>query len=200
MKKLLMVLLALTMTGGLGVSVANAELYFSGNAGAVWVNDSDIDDGLDTGEISFDPGFAITAALGHSYGTGLRSEVEFGYRSNDLDEISVDGLGSASIDGDFTSMSFMLNVFYDFITGSTLTPFIGGGLGYANVEGDIEDLGSEDDNVFAYQVAGGLAYDLNQDMKIDLQYRFFGTDDPDFDGLEAEYTTHNLMIGFRHSF
>ena len=200
MKKLSVGLLALAMVVSLGISAASAEMYFSGNAGAVWVNDSDFDDGFDTGEISFDPGFGITAALGHSYGTGLRSEVEFGYRSNDMDEISVDGFGSGSIDGDVTSLSFMLNVFYDFMSGSAITPFLGGGLGYANVEGDIDNFGSEDDNVFAYQFAGGMAFDLNQSMKIDLQYRFFGTEDPDFDGLEAEYTTHNLMVGFRHSF
>lgn len=192
MKNLAITLVVLAVAMGLGISNASAEMYFSGNAGAVWANDSDIDSVFGTGEISFDPGFGITAALGHVYGNGFRSEAEFGYRNNDIDEIS--------IDGDVTSLSFMVNGFYDFMPGNTFTPFVGAGIGFANVEGDIDGFGSEDDNVFAYQVAAGMAFAVNRSMNIDLQYRFFGTEDPDFDGLEAEYTTHNLMIGFRQSF
>jgi opacity protein-like surface antigen len=200
MKNLAITLVVLAAVMGLGIANASAEMYFSGNAGAVWVNDSDIDDGFDTGEISFDTGFGITAALGHSYGNGFRTEAELGFRSNDIDEISIDGFGSASIDGDISSLSFMVNGFYDFMLGNTFTPFVGAGIGFANVEGDIDGIGSEDDNVFAYQIAAGMAFPVNQSLKIDLQYRLFGTDDPDFDGLEAEYITHNLMIGFRQSF
>jgi opacity protein-like surface antigen len=35
---------------------------------------------------------------------------------------------------------------------------------------------------------------------LDLQYRYFATADPDFDGTEAEYQTHNFFAGLRFDF
>jgi opacity protein-like surface antigen len=200
MKKLAVVILALTV-GLFGfISFASAEMYVSGNVGAVWVNDADIDDGYDTGEIEFDTGFGMNAALGSSYGNGLRAEVEFAYQKSDMDKVSVDGYyGSASIDGDITAIALMVNAFYDFMPNEKFTPFIGAGIGYANLEGD-DGYDSEDDNVFAYQAAAGVAFTLNQQLKFDLQYRFFATEDPSFGNLDAEYSTHNMMAGLRYSF
>jgi len=197
MKKQFVVLLALTMFIGLGVSAAFAAPYVSGNVGAVWLEDSDFGD---EAEISFDTGFGITAAIGNAYENGLRGEVEFGYRTSDMDEFDSD-FGSGSInDGDISTISLMVNGYYDFRPKETICPFIGAGIGYANVEGDIDELGSEDDNVFAYQVAVGVAFAINPQTKIDVQYRYFDTDDGDFDNLEVEYGTHNAMLGVRYSF
>jgi opacity protein-like surface antigen len=197
MKKQFVVLLALTMFIGLGVSAAFAAPYVSGNVGAVWLEDTDIED--DFSDVSFDTGFGITAAIGNAYENGLRGEVEFGYRTSDMDEFDSD-FGSGSINGDVSTFSLMLNAFYDFMPKETICPFIGAGIGYANVEGDIDELGSEDDDVFAYQVAAGVAFAINPQTKIDVQYRYFDTDDSGFDDLEAEYGTHNAMLGVRYSF
>jgi len=200
MKKQFFVLLALTMFIGLGVSAAFAAPYVSVNVGAVWLEDTDIEDDFgDEAEMSFDTGFGITAAIGNAYENGLRGEVEFGYRTSDIDEFDSD-FGSRSINGDISTISLMVNGYYDFMPKETICPFIGAGIGYANVEGDIDELGSEDDNVFAYQVAVGVAFAINPQTKIDVQYRYFDTDDSDFDGLEAEYGTHNAMLGVRYSF
>jgi opacity protein-like surface antigen len=201
MKKILIVLSVLGIVLVLGVSISFATPYISGNLVLVWVSDSDVkDDFGDEAEISFDVGYGLSAAVGNAYENGGRAEVEFGYRTNDIDDISVSGYGSASIGGDVSAMSLMANGFYDFAPNEKLSPFIGGGVGMAYVEGDIDYLGSANDYVFAYQASVGISIIVTQSTKFDVQYRFFGTDDPDFDGLEAEYTTHNLMIGFRQSF
>ena len=216
MKKLSVVLVALAI--GLGVGgTAGAAPYVSLNMGTVWVNDADYiysepylgdPNYRDEGELSFDTGFVLNAAFGYAYDNGFRTELEYGFRANDLDR--ADGTDyyfdnpydySESLGGDVTTNSFMANVFYDFAPSSPVSPFIGGGIGFANIEGDIDfqpDI--DDDNVFAYQLGAGLAFALNPKMKIDLQYRFFATEDPDFYGLEAEYLTHNLMLGLRTSF
>ena len=200
MKRQFVVLLALTMFIGLGVSATFAAPYVSGNVGAVWVEDSDTkDDFGDEAEISFDTGFGITAAIGNAYENGLRGEVEFGYRTSDVDDFDSD-LGSGSNNGDISTISLMVNGYYDFMPKETICPFIGAGIGYANVEGDFDELGSEDDNVLAYQVAVGVAFAINPQTKIDVQYRYFDTDDGDFDNLEVEYGTHNAMLGVRYSF
>jgi opacity protein-like surface antigen len=220
MKRLLIVLSVSAMVFGFGISVSYAAPYFSGNIGAVWVEDSDLtSDQIDNfggneADLSFDTGYGATAALGfssydskkrrgrsrrHTYNSGARAEIELGYRKSDMDEISVSGDGSESIDGDFSVLSLMANGFYDFMPSNTFSPFIGGGIGYANVKSKVDGT-QKNDNVFAYQLAAGVAIAASQKIKIDLQYRYFVTDDPDLDGVEAEYTAHNLLIGVRYSF
>ena len=199
MKNILVGFLAFVVVGS-GVSVSFADPYISGNLGAVILNDSDLDDGVDTGEFSYDTGFGFVAALGTSLQDDIRVEAELGYRKNDLDEIKVDGLGSGDIDGDVTTVSLMGNAYYDFSTESSFSPYIGAGLGYANIEGDLDDFGDEDDNVFAYQLILGGSFPSSETLSIDLQYRYFATEDPEFDGLDSEYSSHNILIGLRNSF
>jgi opacity protein-like surface antigen len=185
---------------GFGVSTSFAGTYISGNLGAVIVNDSDFDAGPLSGEFTFDTGFGFVAAVGSSMQNGGRIEAELGYRKNDFDEVKVDGLGKADIDGDISSLSGMGNAYYDFSTEGSFSPYIGAGLGFANIEADLDGIDSEDDTVFAYQFILGGSFASSETLSVDLQYRYFATDDPDFDGLDAEYSTHNLMIGLRQSF
>jgi len=199
MKKVTVIGLALALVIGLGVTSSWAGAYFSGNVGAVWLDDSDLDDGIDTGELSFDTGYAVTAAMGASYDCGARAEVEFGYRRNDTDELTIDGLGSGSIDGDMSATSLMGNVFYG-VPAGVFSPFIGAGAGFANVKIDLDDVGDEDDTVFAYQFMAGAGLAVNPALTIDVQYRYFATSDPEFDGMDAEYSSHNVMLGLRTEF
>lgn len=200
MKKAWFVLVAVGLVVGFGVSSASAKTYVSGNLGAVIVNDADFNEGFDTGEFTFDTGFGLTGALGGSLGNNCRGEVEFGYKANDIDKIAIDGLGSVNVSGDVTTISLMGNAYYDFPVTGSFSPFILGGIGFANVEADIDIAGSEDDSVFAYQLGLGGSLALSPELNLDLQYRFFGTSDPEFDGVEVEYNTQNLMVGLRYSF
>lgn len=210
MKKMLEVLLAVGMVLVLGASVSFAAPYISGSLGAVWVTDSDVSEAEEgiavDGEISFDTGVGIIAAVGNDFDNGFRAEAEFGYRKNDMDELDATVYiygdaysGSGSIDGDVTAIALMANAFYDFMPQGKVSPFIGAGLGFANVEGELEGS-EEDDNVFAYQAVAGVAFSVTQQMKIDVQYRYFATEDADFDGTDFEYATNNAMVGLRYSF
>ncbi len=205
MKKLSVVLLVIATVFGWGVSVGFAAPYVSGNLGAVWVVDSDLSlYGEDTDvEMSFDTGYGVTGAIGYAVtrdmSYGYRTEIELGYRENDIDKISAKGFASESIDGDISTISVMANGFIEFMPEGTFSPFVGVGVGGANVEGE-DDGGSEDDTVLAYQVIAGVAFPLSQNLKIDVQYRYFATDDPEFNDLEVEYGTHNAMLGLRYGF
>ena len=70
------------------------------------------------------------------------------------------------------------------------------GVGYANVDLD----GDEDDSVFAYQVGAGIGYAVSDQATIDLKYRYFATEDPDFGGVDAEVASHNIYLGIRVNF
>lgn len=201
MKKLLVIGLGLLFA--LGASSCWAGTYFSGNVGTVWLEDSDINYSGYTDELSFDPGYGLTAALGGDFGNGARGEIELGYRSNDFDEYSVDGYKS-DVGGDFSTLSLMGNAYFDFPVYGVIVPFIGGGVGVANINADWDDYGDDDDTVFAYQFMAGAGFAVSPTVKLDVQYRYFATSDPEFTDegghYDAEYSSHNVMLGFRTEF
>ena len=95
-------------------------IYVEARGGAVFLMDSDLEDGLPAGtelDVEFDPGWMAEGAIGYAHESGFRGEVAAGYRKNDFDEVklSVAGVGSASAGagGDITATTVMANVYYD---------------------------------------------------------------------------------------
>jgi opacity protein-like surface antigen len=226
MKRILLVMLASAILLASVASAAGApyypmQPYFSVHVGGTWLQDADVvydnpiffDD-----ELEFDSGFNVGAAFGYDYGL-TRLEIELAHRQNDVDSINSGGFAFKA-DGDFSATSVMLNGYWDFETGSTVVPYIGGGIGFANVSANnVRSFGVEfvddDDNVFAYQLAAGIAFALNPALTLDLGYRFFGTSDPEFDltpqpnpdpldpttrQFETEFNSHNVSLGLRMNF
>ena len=179
-----------------------SRMYGSVTGGVALATDSDFDDPAFSGEISYEPGLALLGALGAEMaGTGVRLEGELGLRYNEIDEVSFDGLGSASLDGDATALSIMFNGYYDFgMTGPS--PFIMAGVGFADVEfdADDDDIGSSDDDVLAYQFGAGVALPIARTISIDGSYRYFATSELDIEGTDVEYATHNLLVTLRAAF
>lgn len=193
------------------VVIASDGQYISGHIGANWLSDADFNGspGLTvSSEVEFDTGLHLGAAYGYDFGE-FRVEGEFGYQSHEfkkMKDIKLNGipLGDRDADGDIDAFIFLINGFYDVNTGTKLTPYLGGGIGFAVLE--IKDLfvegivrGDDDDTVFAYQLAGGMAYELTERIFADLSYRFVATSEPDFADLEY-YNSHNLVAAIRYSF
>ena len=154
-------------------------------------------------DTEFDTGMVIEGAVGYDFGM-FRAEGEIGYRKNDIDEFSALG-GSASGDGDFDALSLMANGYLDLENQTAFTPYIGAGIGYATVSAnDISvggiDVGDEDDSVFAYQLGVGVGYSATESLIVEIAYKYFATSDPDFEDTEAEYDSHNILIGIRYAF
>jgi len=185
MKKVWIVGLAMALMMGGGVASATAAPYVSGNFGLVAVSDSTLS-GNNSGELSFDQGFGFIAAIGNNF-EGLRGEAEVAYRTNDME---------SPASGDMSSLAFMGNLLVDLPLSESVRPFLGAGIGLANIDVD----GDEDDTVFAYQAIAGLGFPLTHVTTLDLQYRYFATEDPNFDGTEAEYQTHSFFAGLRFDF
>jgi len=174
--------------------------YLSGNLGITMPTDSDISEGGVSGEITYDTGVAIGGALGFNFDVG-RLEAELGYKTADIDEVSVNGLGSASANGDWSILSFMANGYFDFNLNPAVKPFVMAGIGMANVTLDSNDLDVDDsDTVFAYQVGVGVGFALNNKVTFDVSYRYMGTQDPEIDGVDVEYGSHNILAGVRVKF
>jgi opacity protein-like surface antigen len=117
----------------------------------------------------------------------------------------------ATDSGDIDTTTLMLNAFYDFDTGSKLTPYIGLGLGWMNVDLTYQPGGvgviRDDDNVFAYQLVGGLNYEVNDSISVFASYRYRDSRDArvrssllpaafDIEGTSSS----TIDLGIRYSF
>lgn len=182
-------------------------LYLGANIGVAMMSDSDIS-GADVpggSELSYDSGLALGGAVGYRYGD-MRIEGEVAYQQNDVDEFSSGGRNFQG-DGDVDGIALLVNGYYDFTNSTAFTPYISAGLGAAKVSiNDFNYAGSgdsnfdEDDTVFAYQIGLGVGYAVHENFVIDLKYRYFATADPEFDDVEAEIASHNILLGFRYNF
>ena len=185
-------------------STAFAEsLYVTVNGGAVWAMDSDIKDGI-SGKAEFNTGFGVGGGVGYDFGS-VRLEGEVEYRNSDYDKVGLNGFPKESASGSLKSLAFMLNGYYDFHNQSPFTPFIMGGVGGANVDtsrisGGGGSIPSDTSWQFAYQAGAGVALEFGSSWSLDISYRFFGTTDPEFDGIEMVYHSHNVLVGIRLRF
>jgi len=183
--------------------------YFAGNVGASFPNDVDSSGPGLSVTTELDTGFLVSGALGRSFGN-LRADGEVFYNINDVSTLSALGL-SIGASGDVSTLGLMVNGYYDFATGTKWKPYLGAGIGAANVS--INDLSAagvpvadDDDTVFAYQFKAGVGYEFSPQVDGMLGYRFFGTDDGDFVDVDGDaFSTdgadaHIVEVGVRVRF
>ncbi len=176
-------------------------LYLSGTLGFTRVQDANVESSpLD---FSYEDGFNIGVAVGYGIGENIRIETELTHLENDLDKVEVSGLGTAPTSGDIRSTSLLFNGYIDLKNGTPIITTLSAGAGIAKIDLDVDSVAgiytgaSDDDKVFAYQLGLGLGYALQENIIIELKYRYFATDDFDFEGDDVEFKTHNISFGTR---
>ena len=131
MKKVLLIVAGCTMLLSVSSIAYSADgLYVGGNLGLAIANDSDVTDSRAPGitlEFESDMGYALGGAIGYGFGN-FRIEGEIAYQKNDLDQIKALGV-SVDATGDTSSLTGLLNGYYDFDNTSPFTPYISGGIG-----------------------------------------------------------------------
>lgn len=206
MKIKFIILSCLVIASFITSSAYGANGYYIGaNIGAAGLNDSDVTDGIDTVEMSFDTGMVFSGVVGFNF-SPIRLEVELGYQENDIDQVSGSGV-SIDSGGDVNGTVFLVNGYYDFTNTSPFTPYVTAGFGYAKVEINdfvISQSGvapiSDDDSGFAFQLGLGAGYEVNPNFTLDLRWRYFSTEDPKFGDVDAEIGSHQVIFGVRYSF
>ena len=112
-------------------------------------------------------GYLVGASAGHLINPSLRVEGEFALRGNSVRSAAVSGLDTNPNNADIASVTYMINVLYDFEGWQTslgrLRLFVGAGLGWAGeIDADLKIGGAKQEfegNGFAYQLmAGGNWY------------------------------------------
>lgn len=201
-------------------------------------------------------GFGLYGAFGKHFPRGLRGEFELSFRTQNVEEMPGDGLGFAGFPtgangqnvvtgeagvrslgdnrdlGNFNVTTGMVNVYKDFnldIAGR-LTPYVGAGIGFANVRADFDNvddqraattadfgagrpvgyriLASNDDYVTAVQGLAGVSMALAENLSLDVGYRYLRTGEYDFEAfvnnvpteVTGEYSVHETTVGLRWDF
>jgi opacity protein-like surface antigen len=144
--------------------------YGSLFAGAAWP--SDYEPGLDEGVA-----FVVGGAVGFKFGDNLRGELEI---SNIGD--SADCVGKCLVNSiDVDVLSFLGNAWLDLPIDGTITPYVGAGVGYAEISLDAGAFGEVSDWDFVYQAGAGFRVEIAQNTMLDFGYRFRVLDDADYD-------------------
>ncbi len=207
-------IIASALAAGLMVGIAgtaSAEQpgpYMSLGVGANWLNDADVKGGAINDKAKFDTGWAFQGALGYAFDKNWRTELELGYRRNNVDSISgAAGAGNAGYVGAFSAFA---NVLYDFDTGSNWTPYLGAGIGALRYKasGLQPGLGTsvnDSDTVLAGQGILGVAYNVSPSTQLFLDYHYVRAADPSVNNsagtsLDTEYKASTVLFGFRYSF
>ena len=132
------------------------------------------------GDIDFDQGFGISAAIGKRLGggedLGLAVEFESIFTDFKVDERDITAIPSA-INDEAGSLAWMLNGRLDWKFSDSLSLYLVGGLGYATTleyeSWDSGNLNLVDEDGFAYQARVGFTFDLGGNYDVSIGYRFF---------------------------
>jgi OmpA-OmpF porin, OOP family len=187
--------------------------WYAGLHGSVpFVTEKDLErNNTNLGGLAFDSGWGAGASLGYmpsgdgaSAWDAFRIELEFHHQENNVDSLaSLPGLlnGTMSVD------AYMANMFFDIKNATRLTPYVGVGAGWANIELNAPLAGvNGDDTVIAYQALAGVYYEpeLIPLTRWGVGYRYFDSVDPEFGqgaaASKVNYQSHSVEVGAQFRF
>ncbi len=183
----------------------NTGWYVSGAGGINFAGDTDNSAlGLDR-TTDYDTGGVADLAIGHSFPSGLRLELDYSYRQDSAKSVAgVSANGTASVN------SILANIEYAFPIGGFVTPYVGAGAGYGWMHYDdlVPFAGSginDTSGGFAYQLIAGVEHRIDRNLSASLSYRYFSMPDTDFTtasgaGVSGDYSSHAILIGLRYTF
>ncbi|MBR5482753.1 MAG: porin family protein [Alphaproteobacteria bacterium] len=162
-----------------------------------------------------DKSWGGSIALGSSiqlYHSSIRTELEYNKKA-DIESSFSDFIGD-TYKTKIETQSFMFNAYYDINTGTNFTPYIGGGVGCAQIKAQdqywSEFYGDIKDTVFSWQVGAGISYSINDNFVVDAGYRYidFGnlsekqTFDNDWGSEKDEFdiSANEFYLGLRYQF
>lgn len=171
---------------------------------------------------SWNPGFGGGVAVGMKMpraliqplaGLSFEGEVSHYMQQIDNDRTTIVFPLMASSEGerDYDITSYMVNAYYHFPTSTIFTPYIGGGIGTADIElasaNEAPAASGGEDTVAAWQAMIGFTFEEDPQALTEwnVGYRYFTTDDAEFDDgyggttvLETEI--HSIEAGVKFRF
>ncbi len=181
--------------------------YIALRGGAVYADDTSFGALGTTIDNSYDVGGYIDGAVGYQFrNSGLRAEAEFGYLSSSVDSHDIAGAGTFDADqaqGDTSAIFGLASIYYDIPLNAPIKPFVGGGIGAADVS--FEGHGTTpagtvlDDSAtaFAWHLTGGVGYDISENVALEVGYRYLEFDGVDVVALDGTEFDHRCVQSHR---
>ncbi len=187
-------------------------------------------------DTEFDSGTSFSGEFGARFGNGWRAGAEIVNSSTDVDTHTSVTLGGGSIDGvdaaaiagsptplgatvaavvadgqgEISNTGVFINGYYDFNPDGALQPYLGAGIGFANVDVAYQPSGitviNDSETKLAYQVKAGATWRLVGQWELFGEYAYRATEDLEFDNqlfpgaLNIENTQNVFSIGARYRF
>lgn len=139
---------------------------------------------------------AFSGGVGYQFTDNLRSDLTAGYRKMKI--------GGEPIEADIWEV--MANAYYDIGNFSGVTPYIGAGLGMANMKYDIgynNSIDGRNTTRLQWALMAGAAIDVTENIKFDLGYRYARISSGDAaDSASGTYAdkglqSHQIRAGIR---
>lgn len=163
--------------------------YIQGSGSVAWHNKQkfNIAD-VDTFHVKFDTGYGAAASVGAILCQQWRLEAEVLWRRFSVDSANSSELGNVqNADGHIQDIAIMFNAYYDIPLWCYWGAYIGTGIGVdfnefqtsgsLTLDDEIfsAPTGKEHKTLFAWQVSGGLSYDITDCLTFFTDYRLFMT-------------------------
>ena len=158
------------------------------------------DPSIDLLNTDTDNGYGWGGAFGYTIDQ-FRVEGAITTQKTDIDAVGIRGdntaIGIGS--GDIRMTTYMINGFWDIPFKNGFGMFLNAGLGYGTATVSIQQIDG-DDGGFAWQGGLGFFYNINEQMAVDLGWKYVSMDDADLDVSVSDLYTNNIYTSFRYSF
>lgn len=187
--------------------------YGSISGGAAFLQDTDISNPFGVQDrITYSVGYAVSGAIGYKVLSGVRTELELAYRTNNADN------GPPALPNVIypqRSVAIMANAYCDFHNTTEFTPYVGAGVGPANVQTPRyytpggNATGKVAGWTVAYQFMMGVNYELKggtNPVEVGFGYRYFTGQDMEtkLKGVNGSFSvpndSHNVEVAARMYF
>lgn len=173
---------------GPGSAMAQNVGFYAGGTGSL-AYFSDVESSFG-GEFGFDPAPGLSAFVGYHLRPRFRVEADLSYQFSDVDVRAEDAKVIR-----MTASGYYEFLETDIFRIEELRPYVGGGLGFANVE-----LDSEDTNELTWHVEGGVSVGINRYLDFVPGIRFAHVLLDDQNGFDSDLWITQFRAGLRYYF
>lgn len=185
---------------------SHKKYYIRSSLSAQFQQDTDLSSSLGNIPADFDNAALFAIEAGYQVTDNVRAGLQLSY--SELDATGdVSGTTLLQSRAETEALSVMVNGYYDFKNETKFTPYVGGGLGVSFIEASTYSEDSSfiytsegDDEVLAYNLMAGLNYAATDNITVGAEYKYFGTEEVNLDGVKADNESHNVGVTLAYHF
>ena len=165
--------------------------------------------GAEDGPLDIHHNIGIDADINAGYDFGMfRLEGELGWKRAGVDNVDYNNAAFGPLYGDgghARTVSAMVNGLADFDLGTNFSGFVGGGVGYARTNYQVDALHFEGtDGNFAWQILAGVRTAITPNVDLGLKYRYFNTkynvEEGPVEEIMGHWKSHSLLASLTYNF